>query len=216
MQNRYRTILEYGEVEHIIEKSRFIGYAKPIQREEEALAFIEMIRTKHKNATHNVPVYILGENNEIQRYSEDGEPAGTAGTPILDMLKKEEIKNTVIVVTRYFGSIKLGTGGLVRAYTATAKLALQEAKVIDKVMYHVIRIRIDYTLLGKVQNLLLNGNYVIKDTVFDDAVSLFVYGRIDESDKLIKQIIDLTNAKASIDVVDTLYLNEEDGVLINI
>ncbi|MFT9497112.1 YigZ family protein [Anaerosolibacter sp.] len=215
MQNRYRTILEYGEVEHIIEKSRFIGYAKPIQNEEEALAFIEMIRTKHKNATHNVPVYILGENNEIQRYSEDGEPAGTAGTPILDMLKREEIKNTVIVVTRYFGGIKLGTGGLVRAYTSTAKLAIQKARVVVKVLYHVIRVRIDYSLLGKVQNVLLNGNYVIKDTVFDDGVSLFVYGRIDESDQLIKQIIDLTNAHAKIDIVDTLYLNEEEGVLIN-
>ncbi|MDF2547177.1 MAG: YigZ family protein [Anaerosolibacter sp.] len=215
MQKRYRTILDYGEIEHIIEKSRFIGYAKPIQNEEEALAFIEMIRTKHKNATHNVPVYILGENNEIQRYSEDGEPAGTAGTPILDMLKREEIKNTVIVVTRYFGGIKLGTGGLVRAYTSTAKLALQKARVVDKVLYHVIRVRIDYSLLGKVQNVLLNGNYVIKDTVFDDGVSLFVYGRIDESDQLIKQIIDLTNAHAKIDVVDTLYLNEEEGLLIN-
>lgn len=215
MQKRYRTILEYGEIENIIEKSRFIGYAKPIQNEEEALAFIEMIRTKHKNATHNVPVYIIGENNEIQRYSEDGEPAGTAGTPILDMLKREEIKNTVIVVTRYFGGIKLGTGGLVRAYTSTAKLALQEAKVIDKVLYHVIRIRIDYSLLGKVQNVLLNGSYEIKDTVFDDGVSLFVYGRIDESDQLIKQIIDLTNAHAKVDVVDTLYLNEEEGLLIN-
>ncbi|MBB6215958.1 putative YigZ family protein [Anaerosolibacter carboniphilus] len=215
MLKRYRTVLNYGEVEHIIEKSRFIGYVKPIQDEEEAIAFIEMIRAQHKNATHNVPVYIFGENDEIQRYSEDGEPSGTAGTPILDMLKKEEIKNTVIVVTRYFGGIKLGTGGLVRAYTSTAKQALHEARVIEKVLYHVIRIRIDYSLLGKVQNVMMNGGYTIKDTVFDEGVSMFVYARIDEADLIIKQVINLTNGKAAADIVDTLYLNEENGVLIS-
>jgi uncharacterized YigZ family protein len=214
MLKRYKTILDYGELEHIIEKSRFIGHVKPIQDEEEAIAFIEMIRTQHKHATHNVPVYIFGENNEIQRYSEDGEPAGTAGAPILEMLKKEEIKNTVVVITRYFGGIKLGTGGLVRAYTSTAKLALHEARVIEKVLYHVIRIRIDYFLLGKVQNVMLNGNYTIKDTLFDEAVNMLVYARIDEADQIIKQVINLTSAKAIVDIVDTLYLNEDNGVLI--
>ncbi len=214
MLKKYKTILDYGEFEHIVEKSRFIGYVKPIQDEEEAIAFIEMIRTQHKHATHNVPVYIYGEKNEIQRYSEDGEPVGTAGAPILEMLKKEEIKNTVVVVTRYFGGIKLGTGGLVRAYTSTAKLALHEARVIEKVLYHVIRIRMDYSLLGKVQNVMLNGNYTIKDTLFDEAVNMLVYVRKDEVDQIIKQIIDMTSAKAIVEVVETLYLNEDNGVLI--
>lgn len=213
MLKRYKTVLGYGEAEHVIEKSRFIGYVKPIESEEEAIEFIEMIKTRHKNATHNVPVYIFGENSEIQRYSDDGEPAGTAGVPILDMLKKEDIKNTVIVVTRYFGGIKLGTGGLVRAYTSTAKLALNEAKVIEKVLYHTIKIRIDYSWLGKVQNEILNRGYVIKDTVFDDAVNLYVYVKIDERDEMIKQILNLTSARAEIGVVDTLYLNEYNGVL---
>ncbi|KXG74188.1 YigZ family protein [Thermotalea metallivorans] len=213
MLKRYKTVFGYGEAEHVIEKSRFIGYVKPIGSEEEAIEFIEMIKTRHKNATHNVPVYIFGENSEIQRYSDDGEPAGTAGVPILDMLKKEDIKNTVIVVTRYFGGIKLGTGGLVRAYTSTAKLALNEAKVIEKVLYHTIKIRIDYSWLGKVQNEILNRGYVIKDTVFDDAVNLYVYVKMDERDEMIKQVLNLTSARAEIGVVDTLYLNEYDGVL---
>nr|WP_250637339.1 YigZ family protein [Geosporobacter ferrireducens] len=210
---RYKTIFQYGEAEHIIEKSRFIGYAKPVENEEDALAFIEGIKIKHKNATHNVPVYIIGEKDDIQRYSDDGEPAGTAGVPILDMLKKEEIKNTAIVVTRYFGGIKLGTGGLVRAYTATAKLALQQAKIIEKVLYDVVSIKIDYTLLGKVQNELMIKEYSIKETVFEDTVSLFVYVTVEQSNQLINSITNLTNGKAVMNITDTLYLNEYNGRL---
>ncbi|SHJ30181.1 uncharacterized protein, YigZ family [Geosporobacter subterraneus DSM 17957] len=213
MLKRYKTILQYGEAEHIVEKSRFIGYAKPVANEEEALAFIESIKTKHKSATHNVPAYMIGEKDDIQRYSDDGEPAGTAGVPILDMLKKEEIKNTAIVVTRYFGGIKLGTGGLVRAYTAAAKLALQEAKMIEKALYDVVGIKIDYTLLGKVQNELMGKGYTIKDTIFEDKVNLSVYVAVEHSKQMIHNITNLTNGKADIHVVDTLYLNEYHGRL---
>ena len=213
MIKRYKTIFQYGEAEHIIEKSRFIGYAKPVENEEDALAFIEGIKIKHKNATHNVPVYIIGERDGIQRYSDDGEPTGTAGVPILDMLKKEEIKNTAIIVTRYFGGIKLGTGGLVRAYTTAAKLALQEAKLIEKVLYDEVNIKIDYTLLGKVQNELMAKGYSIKDTVFEDTVSLFVYAIVEQSNQLINSITNLTNGKAIINIRDTLYLNEYNGLL---
>lgn len=213
MIKRYKTIFQYGEAEHIIEKSRFIGYAKPVENEEDALAFVEEIKIKHKNATHNVPVYIIGEKDAIQRYSDDGEPAGTAGVPILDMLKKEEIKNTAIVVTRYFGGIKLGTGGLVRAYTATAKLALQQAKIIEKVLYDVVSIKIDYTLLGKVQNELIVKEYSIKETIFEDTVSLSVYVTVEQSTQLINSITNLTSGKALINITDTLYLNEYNGRL---
>ncbi len=213
MIKRYKTIFQYGETEHIIEKSRFIGYAKPVENEEDALAFIEDIKIKHKNATHNVPVYIIGERDDIQRYSDDGEPTGTAGVPILDMLKKEEIKNTAIIVTRYFGGTKLGTGGLVRAYTTTAKLALQEAKLIEKVLYDVVNIKIDYTLLGKVQNELMAKGYSVKDTVFEDTVSLFVYATVEQSNQLINSITNLTNGKAIMNITDTLYLNEYKGRL---
>ncbi|MCT4605333.1 MAG: YigZ family protein [Marinisporobacter sp.] len=214
MTKRYKTILQYAEVEHIIEKSRFIGYAKPVETEEEAATFVEEIKLLHKNATHNVPSFIIGKKNEIQRYSDDGEPAGTAGVPILDMLKKEEIKNVVIVVTRYFGGIKLGTGGLVRAYTKTAKLALNEAKVIEKALYDLIKIRIDYSMLGKVQNEMLNNGYTIKDTVFDDAVNMYIYSPVDESEQVMKIIQNITSAKAEIGIQDTLYLDELEGKII--
>lgn len=211
---RYKTLLKYAEAEQIIEKSKFIGYAQPVEKEEEAIAFIESIRSKHWNATHNVPVYLIGKNNEIQRYSDDGEPAGTAGIPILDMLKKEEIRNVVVVVTRYFGGIKLGTGGLVRAYTSTAKLVLKEARVIEKVLYDLIKIRIDYSLLGKVQNELLTAGYVIKETLFDDAVNLYIYSEPDQTERCVQMVTNLTSGKAEIQVEDTVYLNVENGVLL--
>jgi len=211
---RYKTLLKYAEAEQIIEKSKFIGYAKPVETEEEAIAFIESIRSKHWDATHNVPVYLIGKNNEIQRYSDDGEPAGTAGIPILDMLKKEEIRNVVIVVTRYFGGIKLGTGGLVRAYTSTAKLVLQEAKVIEKVLYDLIKIRMDYSFLGKVQNELLNAGYVLKETLFDDAVTLYIYSETDQTERCIQMVTNLTSGKGEIQIEETLYLNVDNGVVL--
>lgn len=211
MIKRYKTIFRYAEVEHVIEKSKFIGYAKPVETQEEAIQFIEEIKEMHKNANHNVPVYIVGKKNEIQRYSDDREPAGTAGVPILDMLKKEEIKNIVIVVTRYFGGIKLGTGGLVRAYTSTAKLVLKQSKIIEKVLYDLIKIRIDYNMLGKVQNEVLNSGYCIKDTVFDDAVNMYIYSPVEKSEEIIKRVTNLTSAKGEISIQDTLYMNELDG-----
>ncbi|QXM06258.1 YigZ family protein [Crassaminicella indica] len=214
MVKRYKTIFQYAEVEHVIDKSRFIGYAKPVETEDEAVAFVEEIKSIHKNATHNVPAFIVGKKSEIQRYSDDGEPAGTAGVPILDMLKKEGITNIAIVVTRYFGGIKLGTGGLVRAYTGTAKLVLNEAKVIEKALYDLIKIRIDYSMLGKVQNKILNDGYSIKDTIFDDAVNMYIYSPVDQSEQVMKNIKNITNAKAEISIQDTLYLDELDGGII--
>lgn len=211
MIKQYKTILQYAEIENIVEKSKFIGYAKPVEKEEEAIQFIEMIKEKHKNATHNVPVYIIGENNEIQRYSDDGEPAGTAGIPILDMLKKEEIKNTAIVVTRYFGGIKLGTGGLVRAYTATAKMALGESKVIEKVLHDLIKVRIEYSLLGKIQNEVLHHEYIIKDTVFDDAVNMYIYSDVNRTERFIQLMNNLTSGRGDVSIQDTLYLNKWNG-----
>ncbi|WP_432408800.1 YigZ family protein [Wukongibacter sp. M2B1] len=214
MSKDYKTLLQYAEAEEIINKSKFIGYAKPVDSEDEAIEFIEQIKKKHWNATHNVPVYIIGENNEIQRYSDDGEPSGTAGVPILEMLKKEEIKNLVIVVTRYFGGIKLGTGGLVRAYTSAAKLAINEAKVVEKVRNIEYLIRMDYTLHGKIQNELINSEYIIKDTIYDDKVNIFVYCKTEESNKFVSMITDISNGKAIIEEKEEVYLTIHDGKVI--
>ena len=127
----YSTVLGEASAEQVIEKSRFIAYVSPVQSREEADAFIASIRKKHKDATHNVPAIVLGDKMQVQWASDDGEPQGTSGAPMVQMLVKEGITNVAVVVTRYFGGIKLGTGGLVRAYTSSAKLGLEAAGLCD-------------------------------------------------------------------------------------
>ena len=149
----YKTAAKYGEVEQTIEKSRFIGYIKPVQNREEAEAFIAEIRALHRSATHNVPAYVIGEKSEMQWASDDKEPSGTAGAPILHLLNGEGITNVAVVVTRYFGGIKLGTGGLVRAYTSSAKLGLEAAGVCSVREMAELTVKIDYPYLAKIQNM---------------------------------------------------------------
>lgn len=199
MLKTYRTVEQFGQDEIIIEKSTFIGYAKPVADEDEALAFIQEIKKKHRDATHNVPAYVLGENNDIQRCNDDGEPSGTAGVPMLEVLKKEDVRNVAVVVTRYFGGIKLGTGGLVRAYTKGAKIALEAAGIITRVLYQVVILTIDYTMLGAVQNQLRQKQYDVKDTVYDDMVHLHVWVEQDDVDHFREQVVEWTNARAVIE-----------------
>jgi len=190
----FKTVFEYGEALDIINKSRFIGYIKPIETVEEATAFIEEIKKKHWDASHNVPVYVLGDKFQVQKYSDDGEPSGTAGVPILNMLKNEGITNVVIVVTRYFGGIKLGTGGLVRAYTQSAKSALKEAKVIEQIEHKLYSLKMDYSLHGKIQNFLMNNpEYLVKDTVFMNDVEIFLYVKLEDESGMISKFVDLSN-----------------------
>ncbi len=196
MLKTYRTVEQLGQAEIVIEKSTFIGYAKPVSNEEEALAFIQEIKKKHRNATHNVPAYVLGEHNEIQRCNDDGEPSGTAGVPVLEVLKKEDLRDVAVVVTRYFGGIKLGAGGLVRAYTRGAKIALEAAKIITKVLYQVIIVTVDYTMLGALQNQLRLNQYDTKDIVYDELVHLHVWVEQDDVANFKAQIIEWTNGRA--------------------
>ena len=149
----YSTVRGAASAEQIIEKSRFIAYVAPVSDREEAEAFITSIRKKHKDATHNVPAMVLGDKFQIQWASDDGEPQGTSGAPIVQMLVAQGITNVVVVVTRYFGGIKLGTGGLVRAYTSSAKLGLAAAGVCDVCERSVLTYAIDYTYLAKLQNM---------------------------------------------------------------
>ncbi|HBG5346322.1 TPA: YigZ family protein [Clostridioides difficile] len=210
----YRTLHEFGTDEITIEKSVFIGYAKPIKSEEEALEFINEIKKKHKDATHNVWAYTVGKNMNIQRYSDDGEPQGTAGIPTLEVIKKEDLRDVVVVVTRYFGGTKLGAGGLVRAYTKGAKLGLEAGKIIYKVMYQEVKIKIDYTQLGKVQNELMNLGYFIKDTVYEDNVEIVVYSRLEDVEKLSEKMIDITSGTGKIVLGEEFYLSEQNGEII--
>lgn len=210
----YKTLHDFGSDEIIIEKSTFIGYAKPIKTEEEAVEFVNEIKKKHKDATHNVWAYTVGKNMNIQRYSDDGEPQGTAGIPTLEVIKKEDLRDVVVVVTRYFGGIKLGAGGLVRAYTKGAKVGLEAAKIIEKVMYKEVKIKIDYNQLGKIQNEIMNMGYFVKDTIYEDNVEMIVYSRISEVDSLTSRMIDITSATAEIVLGEEFYLSEQDGQII--
>lgn len=210
----YKTLHELGMDEIIIDKSTFIGYAKPIKNEEEAVEFVNEIKKKHKDATHNVWAYTVGPTMNIQRYSDDGEPQGTAGIPTLEVVKKEDLRDVVVVVTRYFGGIKLGAGGLVRAYTKGAKIGIESAKVIEKVSYKQVGIKIDYNQLGKVQNEIMNMGYFIKDTIYEDNVEILVYSRTNEVEALISKMTDITSATAEINQGEEFYLSEQNGQII--
>ncbi|HBF5490771.1 TPA: YigZ family protein [Clostridioides difficile] len=212
--SNYRTLHEFGTDEITIEKSVFIGYAKPIKSEEEALEFINEIKKKHKDATHNVWAYTVDKNMNIQRYSDDGEPQGTAGIPTLEVIKKEDLRDVAVVVTRYFGGTKLGAGGLVRAYTKGAKLGLEAGKIIYKVMYQEVKVKIDYTQLGKVQNELMNLGYFIKDTVYEDNVEIVVYSRLEDVEKLSEKMIDITSGTGKIVLGEEFYLSEQNGEIL--
>lgn len=198
MLKTYRTVEQQGQDEIVIEKSTFIGYARPVENEEEALAFIQEIKKKHRDATHNVPAYVLGEHNEVQRCNDDGEPSGTAGVPVLEVLKKEDVRNVAVVVTRYFGGIKLGTGGLVRAYTKGAKIALESAKIITRVLYQTVIVSVDYTLLGSLQNQLRMKQYDTKDIVYEDVVHLHVWVEEEDVSNFKAQVIEWTNGRTTI------------------
>lgn len=212
--SNYKTLHKFGVDEYIVEKSTFIGYAKPIKTEEEAVEFINEIKKKHKDATHNVWAYTIGENMNIQRYSDDGEPQGTAGIPTLEVIKKEDLRDVVVVVTRYFGGIKLGAGGLVRAYTKGAKVGIEAGIVIEKVKYSEVKIKIEYTQLGRIQNEIMNLGFKVKDTIYSEDVELIVYARNEEAQSLMDRMIDITSGTADVSLGEEYYLSEKDGELI--
>ena len=147
----YKTIKKQACAEYEDRKSRFIANVFPVQTEEKALEYLNAVKKKYSDARHNVYAYVLEKDN-IQRYSDAGEPAGTAGVPILDYIKKEGLSNVIVVVTRYFGGILLGTGGLVHAYSKAAKAGVEAAKPVEMVLCREIRIFCDYNMLGKIQN----------------------------------------------------------------
>ena len=204
MKNSYRSLGRFAKDETIINKSRFIGYGKPISHEKEALDFIEEIKEKHRDASHNVYAYHLGD--ELQRFSDDGEPSGTAGIPVLEVIKKEDLKNVVIVVTRYFGGIKLGGGGLIRAYTRGAKIAIDKAKIVDMTLHRGLSFTIPYTLYGKVENFLQNNDYVIEDVEYLEDVKIILYVSNEEYDSFHRQIMDLTSGLAEMEILEEKFL----------
>lgn len=214
MKDVYRTIKDYGEGEIIINKSRFIGYASPIESEEQALDFIEMIKTKHRDATHNVYAYVFGEDSNIQRFNDDGEPSGTAGIPVLEVIKKEDLRNVVVVATRYFGGVKLGGGGLIRAYTKTAKIGLEAGGIVDMTIHTRLKITIPYTLFGKFENFLMTSGYRSEDMVYKEDVEIYIYVMNSNLESFTKEVMNLTNGLGEITGLDEKHLPARDGIRI--
>lgn len=190
----YKTVNGFASDEIIEKKSRFIGYIKPVKTEEEALSFISEISKKHWDATHNVYAYNIKDSN-ISRCSDDGEPAKTAGAPVLDVILKEEITDVVIVVTRYFGGTLLGTGGLVKAYSSSAKAALNKTEVVVMTNCTEFIISIPYTLLGKCENEFRANDVIVTKKEFADEVNIIAICRESDYNKLCEKFKEISNGK---------------------
>ncbi len=198
MLESYFTIKGDGEHEIVIQKSRFIGHVKRTETEEEAQAFIQAIKKKHYQATHNCSAYMIGENNLIQKANDDGEPSGTAGVPMLDVLQKMDLKDTCVVVTRYFGGIKLGAGGLIRAYSSSTSEAIKHVGVVKRLLMKEVVVQANYSLLGKVENELRNNQHVIDKIDYADDVTFHVYVPIADTEDFQTWMTDLTNAQVKL------------------
>jgi uncharacterized YigZ family protein len=204
----YYTVKGYGEQEINIQKSRFIAYVDRVTTEEEAQNFIANIKKKHWDATHNCSAYLIGENDQIQKANDDGEPSGTAGVPMLEVLKKKGLKDTVVVVTRYFGGIKLGAGGLIRAYSKATSEGLKAAGIVERRLMRVMHVKIDYTWLGKVENELRSSIYDIKDIHYLENVEIEVYVEEGQTQKFVEWMTEMTNGQSEIFEGKVTYLEK--------
>lgn len=190
----YRTIGKQASDEFVEKKSRFIGYIKPATTQEEAVAFINEIKSKHWDARHNVYAYVL-RDGQTRRYSDDGEPQGTAGIPVLDVLLKENLTDCVVVATRYFGGTLLGMGGLVRAYSHTAKIAVDAGGIITMKLCKALRICCDYNFYGRLNSLIPECGGVIDGTDFADSVTVTFKMPVDGVDDFERKLVDLSLGK---------------------
>jgi len=208
MLEKYRTVRSQASAEIVIKKSRFIGYAKPVETEEEAASFINEIKQLHKQATHNCSAYMVGERDQFQKASDDGEPSGTAGKPILEVIKHKGLKNVAVVVTRYFGGIMLGAGGLVRAYTDGAVAGIEAADEIVNVLHREVFVDVDYTWYGKLENELHTKGTRVGGTDFTDRVIVRCLPEEPEADAFIAWVTDLTQGQAILSEGEKVYYIE--------
>ena len=200
-----------GQGEIIEKKSRFIATVRPVESEDEAVRFINETKKKYWDARHNCSAFVIGKRQELTRCSDDGEPAGTAGRPMLDVLLKENIHNAAVVVTRYFGGVLLGTGGLVRAYQQATKAGLSASEIIEKKDGAVLFIRTDYTGIGRLQYLFAQEKITVMDTAYE--ADVLVKAVIPENNKkrIEKTIIEQTNGTAKLEWGDEVTFAEYDG-----
>ena len=204
--NAYRTLTKHGCDEFVINKSRFIGSGMPCESEEEALNFINSCRQRYRDANHNCYAYIIGSNMGIMRYSDDGEPGGTAGLPIIEVMKAKKITNCCIVVTRYFGGILLGAGGLTRAYSQGAAVAVNACGV--GVMYPTLRYAMDisYSMINRIDYLLKSEPVIVEDKTYTDVVTYTMVVRDCDNEKFLKQIIDASEGVIKPIKIDEIYM----------
>lgn len=205
----YYTAKGQGEHEIIIQKSRFICHVQRVKTEEAAQNFIQDIKKTHWNATHNCSAYLVGERDQFQKANDDGEPSGTAGVPMLEVLKKRGLKDTVVVVTRYFGGIKLGAGGLVRAYSKSTSEGLNAVGIVKRTLMKVMHIKVDYTWLGKLENELRTSTYKLKNMNYAENVEFEAYVEEPRIDSFVEWMTELTNAQAIIEEGENTYLEED-------
>ena len=195
-----------GEDEIVEKKSRFIAHVKPVTTEEEALQFIEELKKKYWDARHNCYAFIIGKNAQVVRFSDDGEPSGTAGKPILEVLQNQELKDVVVVVTRYFGGVLLGTGGLVRAYTQSTQVGLNAAQICTMTPMVIITTVIDYTLIGKIKYVLAQNDALVQDEKYGADVTITFGIPSDKKTRLIKELIETTNGKIEYEEMGVEYM----------
>ena len=208
---QYKTVQEGGTGEIIEKKSRFIATVRPVRNEEEALAFLEEMRKQYWDARHNCYAYSVGRNREYTRCSDDGEPSGTAGRPMLDVILGEDIYNIAVVVTRYFGGVLLGTGGLVRAYSKAVQEGLSESLLIEKKKGISLKVTTDYTGIGKIQYIAGERQISILDSEYTDKVVLKLLVPNSETDAVQKAITEGTNGRAVMEKEKELYFAKVNG-----
>lgn len=214
MTETYKVLYSEATAEFAEKKSRFISYLKPVETEEEAAEFIDSIKKKHWDARHNCSAAVIGKNNEFSRCSDDGEPSGTAGKPMLEVLIGEKIHNMAVVVTRYFGGTLLGTGGLVRAYQRSVKEGLAVAKILEKTTGFKLCIETDYNGVGKIQYLAAQAGVFILDSEYSDKVLMSIMVSKEDAEGFIKKVTEATNGQAKIDKSHEIDYGILDGQVI--
>lgn len=209
MLPRYYSVKETGENEIVIQKSRFIAHIKRAETESEAQEFIQALKKKHWDASHNCSAYLIGEHDQIQKANDDGEPGGTAGVPILEVLKKRKLKDTVVVITRYFGGIKLGAGGLIRAYGKATSEGLDAIGIVERRLAQIIHVKIDYTWLGKIEKELRASAFAIKEIHYLDIVQIDTYVDQSQVQAFMDWMVEQTNGQCTMENGETMYLEED-------
>ncbi|TFB24391.1 YigZ family protein [Filobacillus milosensis] len=209
MLEKYLTVKEEGSHEIVIQKSRFIGHIKRTETEEDAQQFILDLKRKYSDASHNCSAYMIGEQNLIQKAQDDGEPSGTAGVPMLEVLKKMDLKDTTIVVTRYFGGTKLGAGGLIRAYSSATSEAIKHIGVVERSLMQEVLIKADYGLIGKLENELRGSSYLLDHIEYLENVTFHVYVPIAQKEVFETWIIDLTSNQIEMELGEEKYVEQD-------